>query len=58
VSELRDFKFDGQIDHIKSQLRPTDDKQTVREMGVVTSPDQFLMFLERLKLETSNFVHM
>ena len=53
VGEHRDFKFGVQVDHSKSQ--PMNDKLYVK--GVVTSSDPFKTYLERLKLETSNFVY-
>jgi len=32
VGELKNFKFDGQVDHIKSQ--PTDDKQSLNKLSL------------------------
>jgi len=59
VGECRDFKFDVQVEHSKSQ--PMNDKLWLkRTWSHHVTHFKFLVplkYLEWLKLETSNFVH-
>jgi len=55
VGEYSDFKFGVMIDHSKS--RPKDDKLSLKGMWSRHVIHFEFLVPERLKLETSNFVH-